>query len=199
MCAIAGIGGPVADKAQRLAQSCRHLVHRGPDSHGFWEDRQVDLALAHVWLAILDLSPAGHQPMVSACERYVLVLNGEIYNHMALCHRLAQSGLAPAWCGHSDTETVLACPAALGVQATLQACVGIFAFALWDRATQTLSMAHESLGEKPLYYGFTGGGAGVWLRDQGTGLGSWLRSQHEPQGPQTADAPQRYTRPLEHL
>lgn len=157
MCGIAGIWGPVADKAQILAQSCRRLAHRGPDSHGYWEDPQADLALAHVRLAILDLSPAGHQPMVSACERYVLVLNGEIYNHMALRDRLAQSGLAPAWRGHSDTETVLACLAALGVQATLQACVGMFAFALWDRATQTLSLARDRLGEKPLYYGFTGG------------------------------------------
>ena len=146
----------MAEKAQVLAQSCQRIAHRGPDSHGFWEDRQADLALAHVRLAILDLSPAGHQPMVSPCERYVLVLNGEIYNHLALRKRLEQSSLAPAWRGHSDTETLLACLSALGVQATLQACVGMFAFAVWDRATQSLTLARDRMGEKPLYYGFSG-------------------------------------------
>lgn len=146
----------MAEKAQVLAQSCQRIAHRGPDSHGFWEDRQADLAVAHVRLAILDLSPAGHQPMVSPCERYVLVLNGEIYNHLALRKRLEQSSLAPAWRGHSDTETLLACLSALGVQATLQACVGMFAFAVWDRATQGLTLARDRMGEKPLYYGFSG-------------------------------------------
>lgn len=156
MCGIAGIWGALPDKAGVLARSCRQIAHRGPDSHGIWEDRRADLALAHVRLAILDLSPAGHQPMVSACERYVLVLNGEIYNHLTLRERLAQSSLAPQWRGHSDTETVLACLASLGVEATLQACVGMFAFALWDRATQRLTLARDRLGEKPLYYGYTG-------------------------------------------
>src|SRR5690606_40199245 len=87
MCGIVGIWGPLQDKAQVLADSCRRIRHRGPDSQGLWEDPAADLALAHVRLAILDLTEAGHQPMVSACGRYVLVLNGEIYNHMALRER----------------------------------------------------------------------------------------------------------------
>jgi len=144
------------DKAQVLAESCRRIRHRGPDSNGFWEDPAADVALAHVRLAILDLTEAGHQPMVSACGRYVLVLNGEIYNHMELRARLEQLGQAPQWRGHSDTETVLASFAALGVEATLQAAVGMYAIALWDRERRTLTLARDRMGEKPLYYGYTG-------------------------------------------
>ncbi len=156
MCGIVGIWGPLQDKAQVLADSCRRIRHRGPDSQGLWEDPAADLALAHVRLAILDLTEAGHQPMVSACGRYVLVLNGEIYNHMALRERLEQAGQAPDWRGHSDTETVLAGFAALGVEATLQAAVGMYAIALWDRQRRTLTLARDRMGEKPLYYGYSG-------------------------------------------
>src|SRR5690606_1123769 len=156
MCGIAGIWGPLQDKEQVLADSCRRIRHRGPDSHGLWADHGVGLALAHVRLAILDLTEAGHQPMVSACGRYVLVLNGEIYNHLELRAQLAQAGQAPDWRGHSDTETVLAGFAALGVEATLQAAVGMYAIALWDRERRTLTLARDRMGEKPLYYGYTG-------------------------------------------
>ena len=157
MCGIVGIWGSLPDKAQVLAESCRRIRHRGPDSNGLWEDPTADLALAHVRLAILDLTEAGHQPMVSACGRYILVLNGEIYNHMELRTRLEQAGQAPQWRGHSDTETVLASFAALGIEATLQAAVGMFAIALWDRERRTLTLARDRMGEKPLYYGYTGG------------------------------------------
>jgi asparagine synthase (glutamine-hydrolysing) len=156
MCGIVGVWGPLRDKAAVLAQSCRRIRHRGPDSHGLWEDRDADLALAHVRLAILDLTPAGNQPMVSACGRYVFVLNGEIYNHLALRKRLADADLAPAWRGHSDTETMLACFVAFGVDATLRACIGMFAFGLWDRQDRTLVLARDRMGEKPLYYGYAG-------------------------------------------
>lgn len=156
MCGIVGIWGPLQDKAQVLSESCRRIRHRGPDSQGQWEDRAADLALAHVRLAILDLTEAGHQPMVSACGRYVLVLNGEIYNHLELRASLEQAGQAPDWRGHSDTETVLASFAALGVEATLQSTVGMFAVALWDRERRTLMLARDRMGEKPLYYGYTG-------------------------------------------
>jgi asparagine synthase (glutamine-hydrolysing) len=157
MCGLAGLWGPLPDKAAALALSCRRLRHRGPDDQGYWEDREAGLALAHVRLAILDLSQAGHQPMVSACGAWVLVLNGEIYNHLALRARLEQAGQAPAWRGHSDTETLLACFAAWGVQPSLQAATGMFALALWDRQRQRLTLARDRLGEKPLYYGYAGG------------------------------------------
>ncbi|AQJ10775.1 asparagine synthase (glutamine-hydrolyzing) [Bordetella pertussis] len=155
MCGIVGIWGPLRDKANVLAESCRRIRHRGPDSNGYWEDAEADLALAHVRLAILDLTEAGHQPMVSACGRYVIVLNGEIYNHMELRERLQQDGLAPAWRGHSDTETVLACFAGWGIEQTLQAAVGMFAIVLWDRAERKLALMRDRMGEKPLYYGYS--------------------------------------------
>ncbi|MCH3843130.1 asparagine synthetase B, partial [Campylobacter jejuni] len=139
-----------------LAESCRRIRHRGPDSNGFWEDTGAELALAHVRLAIQDLTEAGHQPMVSACGRYVMVFNGEIYNHMDMRQQLEASGLAPSWRGHSDTETLLAGFTALGIEATLQASVGMFAIALWDRASRKLVLARDRMGEKPLYYGYSG-------------------------------------------
>lgn len=157
MCGIVGIWGPLENKAQVLTQSCRQIRHRGPDSNGLWEDRAADLALAHVRLAILDLTESGHQPMVSACGRYVMVFNGELYNHLDLRAELGKSKQAPAWRGHSDTETVLACFSAMGVKATLQAVVGMFAIALWDRAERKLILARDRMGEKPLYYGYTQG------------------------------------------
>ena len=156
MCGIVGIWGPVSDKVNVLAEGCRRIAHRGPDSQGFWEDKEADVAFGHVRLAIQDLSEAGHQPMVSPCGRYVLVLNGEIYNHLDLRRHLEQSNLAPDWRGHSDTETLLAYLSAFGVQTTLQASVGMFAIALWDRASQCLTLARDRLGEKPLYYGYSG-------------------------------------------
>ncbi|MEI2416956.1 asparagine synthase (glutamine-hydrolyzing) [Orrella sp. JC864] len=157
MCGIVGIWGAMPDKRRYVESGCTRMRHRGPDSNGYWEDEAAELAFGHVRLAIQDLSPAGHQPMISACGRYVLVLNGEIYNHLELRERLAAASLAPDWRGHSDTETLLACFAGLGVQATLQATVGMFALALWDRATQKLVLARDRMGEKPLYYGYAQG------------------------------------------
>ncbi|WP_459615716.1 asparagine synthase (glutamine-hydrolyzing) [Bordetella sp. 2513F-2] len=156
MCGIAGIWGPLAGKRDVLAESCRRIRHRGPDSHGYWEDEPAGLAFAHVRLAIQDLSEAGHQPMISACGRYVLVLNGEIYNHQALRRELERAGQAPDWRGHSDTETLLACFAAWGMEATLKAAVGMYAIALWDRQARRLAIARDRMGEKPLYYGYSG-------------------------------------------
>jgi asparagine synthase (glutamine-hydrolysing) len=114
------------------------------------------VALAQRRLSILDLSPAGHQPMHSADGRYVIVFNGEIYNHLSLRERLRAEHAAPSWRGHADTETLLACFAAWGVERTLRACVGMFAFALWDREQRTLTLARDRMGEKPLYYGWQG-------------------------------------------
>ncbi|MFM2007635.1 MAG: hypothetical protein RLZZ09_3290, partial [Pseudomonadota bacterium] len=98
---------------------------------------QMAMAIRHRRLSMLDLSVAGHQPMRSHCGRYVIVFNGEIYNHQALRDELNKAGLSPQWRGHSDTETLLAGIAAWGLQATLQRSVGMFALALWDRETRT--------------------------------------------------------------
>lgn len=156
MCGIVGIWGPLREKRSLITAACGCMRHRGPDSEGYWEDEGSGLALGHVRLAIIDTSEAGAQPMHSACGRYVLVLNGEIYNHPALREQLAHEDLAPAWRGHSDTETLLACFAAWGVEKTLDAAIGMYAMALWDRQEGTLALMRDRMGEKPLYAGFVG-------------------------------------------
>ena len=131
------------------------LQHRGPDDAGVWVDTAAHVALAHERLAILDLSPAGHQPMASASGRYQIAFNGEIYNHHALREQLQGRGaLAQPWRGHSDTETLLAAIEAWGLDGALQRCAGMFALALWDRQERRLHLARDRFGEKPLYWGW---------------------------------------------
>ena len=156
MCGIVGAWGPLENRPDVLAESRRSMKHRGPDSQGYWEDPEAGIGLGHVRLAIVDLSEAGDQPMVSACGRYVLVLNGEIYNHLDLRELLQVQGTAPDWRGHSDTETLLAVVSAWGLETALQSLVGMYAFALWDREKQSLSLARDRMGEKPLYWGHVG-------------------------------------------
>lgn len=144
---MAGIAGAMASR----------IAHRGPDDAGVWLDPDAGIALGHRRLAIVDLTPAGHQPMHSVCGRYVIAFNGEIYNHLELRERLQQLGQAPQWRGHSDTETLLACCSAWGLEGALQAVVGMFAIALWDRRDQALMLARDRMGEKPLYYGWQDG------------------------------------------
>lgn len=154
MCGIAGfIGGAhkeISGIATRMADA---LYLRGPDDGGVWADEAVGVAIAHRRLSILDLSSAGHQPMLSASGRYAIVFNGEIYNHLELRPALANIN----WRGHSDTETLLAAFDQWGVEATLKKTVGMFAIALWDRESRTLTLARDRLGEKPLYYGWQNG------------------------------------------
>ena len=126
-------------------------------TRGLWVDAQAGIALGHRRLSIVDLSPAGHQPMHSAGERFVLAFNGEIYNHLDLRAELEAAGAAPAWRGHSDTETLLAAFEQWGLEATLKRTVGMFAIALWDRRERTLHLARDRFGEKPLYYGWVNG------------------------------------------
>jgi asparagine synthase (glutamine-hydrolysing) len=132
------------------------LAHRGPDDFGYWFQRDIGLAMGHRRLSIVDLSPAGHQPMGSASGRYQVTLNGEIYNHLALRTELESNAAAPTWRGHSDTETLLAAIEAWGLRRALQRSVGMFALALWDRQQRRLSLARDRAGEKPLYYGTAG-------------------------------------------
>lgn len=159
MCGIAGWytsagGADLGPMAQAMADT---ISHRGPDDHGVWSDEAAGLALAHRRLSILDLSPSGSQPMLSGCGRYVVVFNGEIYNHLELRRRLGETpGASPAWRGHSDTETLVESVAAWGVEQALAAFVGMFAFALWDRRERTLTLARDRMGEKPLYYCWQG-------------------------------------------
>lgn len=160
MCGLAGGLSP-ADFATLnavLPAMTGALVHRGPDDGGCWVDPEAGIALGHRRLAILDLSPAGQQPMASASGRWVIAFNGEIYNHLDLRGALEADGHAPAWRGHSDTETLLAGFEVWGIAETVRRCIGMFAFAVWDRAQRELTLARDRLGEKPLYYGWQGAG-----------------------------------------
>lgn len=158
MCGIAGFLGftHLNQPAQTLERMTATLQHRGPDAQGLWLDAKAQIALGHRRLAIIDLSTAGQQPMSSACGRYICVFNGEIYNHQTLRKELERSGCTPHWRGHSDTETLLACFAHWGIEASLQKTVGMFAIALWDQHEHTLTLMRDRMGEKPLYYGWIG-------------------------------------------
>jgi asparagine synthase (glutamine-hydrolysing) len=157
MCGIAGFIDRSAQEPDELCRRmARALAHRGPDDQGVWTDRECGVALGHQRLAILDLSPAGHQPMRSRRDRFVIAFNGEIYNHLSIRRELEGAQLAPPWLGHSDTETLLAAIEAWVLRGALERCVGMFAFALWDRKERRLSLARDRCGEKPLYYGRQG-------------------------------------------
>lgn len=163
MCGIAGLltFQPFADGAEarsRVKTMTRSIAHRGPDAMGFWLDETFGVAMGHRRLSILDLSPSGAQPMLSACGRYVVVYNGEIYNHLAIRETLEKDAADRVWKGHSDTETLLVAISEWGLERTLQSVFGMFAFALWDREERVLSLARDRMGEKPLYFAPQGRG-----------------------------------------
>jgi asparagine synthase (glutamine-hydrolysing) len=157
MCGIAGILDPDGrfDRGAVLATMSAALAHRGPDDEGFWEHAGLGIGFAHRRLSIVDLSAAGHQPMHSHSGRYVLLFNGEIYNHHALRREIKP--LVPSFRGHSDTEVFLEAIEHWGLERTLQATVGMFAFALLDVTEGRLHLVRDRPGKKPLYYGRIGG------------------------------------------
>ncbi|HUZ77929.1 MAG TPA: asparagine synthase (glutamine-hydrolyzing) [Chloroflexota bacterium] len=158
MCGIAGAWYRAGEHADALSSTAERmmlsLAHRGPDDRGTWLDAPAGLALAHTRLAIVDLSPAGHQPMISASGRYVISYNGEVFNFKELRHELERQG--HAFRGSSDTEVILEGCAAWGVQSTVERLIGQFAFGLWDREQRTLHLVRDRLGIKPLYYAASG-------------------------------------------
>ena len=125
------------------------LFHRGPDDSGEWYDKSQLIAFAHTRLSVLDLSKAGHQPMISKNRRYILVFNGEIYNHLQLREKLNSN-----WNGTSDTETLLECFENWGVEETVKLIIGMFSLAVWDKKLKQLTLIRDRFGEKPLYFGF---------------------------------------------
>lgn len=164
MCGLAGFlgfeSGMDWPRASAIVESmASSIVHRGPDASGFWHDAEAQIVLGHRRLSILDLSEAGSQPMASSSGRFVIVFNGEIYNHLRLRNELAQAGRQVVWRGHSDTETFLACMDVWGIDESLRRAHGMFAFALWDRQERELTLARDRVGEKPLYYGWLGEGS----------------------------------------
>ena len=160
MCGIAGfLNVDQSHDHDSMMQTLRvmtdSLIHRGPDDSDYWLDGAQGIALGHRRLSILDLSPAGRQPMVSACGRFRIVFNGEIYNFAEVRQRLI--GSDHVFRGHSDTEILVEAVARVGLQRTLACAVGMFAIAVWDGKDRTLSLARDRMGEKPLYFGHVAG------------------------------------------
>lgn len=156
MCGIAGLlQRQHGDLAATMSRMLSALVRRGPDSAGTWNEPSARLILGHRRLAIIDLSPHGHQPMVSPSGRYVITFNGEIYNFAAIKAALPASY---TFRGGSDTEVMLAAFDEWGVIESVRRFVGMFAFGLWDRRERTLTLSRDRLGEKPLYYGWSAAG-----------------------------------------
>ena len=156
MCGLVGVLGTKPASASDLRQMTASIRHRGPDDSGVWMDESTGIGLGHARLAIIDLSAAGHQPMLSPSGRYVIAFNGEIYNHRTLRSELARAGTGPRWRGHSDTETLLVGFDTWGIEATVKRAVGMFAFAVWDRSNRELTLARDRVGEKPMYFGWQG-------------------------------------------
>jgi len=136
-----------------IVQMMNAIKHRGPDSEGYWHNSEFNVCFGHRRLSIIDLSTHGHQPMISYSDRYVIVFNGEIYNHLLLRENLRVSGADIAWRGHSDTETLLACIDTWGLEKTIKKCSGMFAIALFDKKDNVVYLVRDRMGEKPLYYG----------------------------------------------
>ena len=154
MCGICGLFSPRPVDERTLAAMTGTLALRGPDGSGVWLDPDTGLGLGHRRLAVLELSALGNQPMLSACGRYALTFNGEIYNHRALRRELASLG--HVFRGGSDTEALLAAVRQWGLERTCDRLVGMFAFGLWDRQERRLSLVRDRLGVKPLYYARAG-------------------------------------------
>ncbi|BAZ86760.1 asparagine synthase (glutamine-hydrolyzing) [Dolichospermum compactum] len=137
-----------------VQQMSKLLIHRGPDDGGSWVDGEVGIALGHRRLSIVDLSPQGHQPMISTDGRYVIVFNGEVYNFPELRKQLQILGYS--FRSDSDTEVMLSSFCQWGVLEATKRFNGMFAFAVWDRQERVLHLGRDRIGEKPLYYGWCG-------------------------------------------
>ena len=153
MCGIAGVLNLTSSRdqlEQNAIAMADSLAYRGPDDQGIWSDADAGVALTHRRLSIVDLSPAGHQPMISADGRFIITYNGEIYNFQDLRPELEAQGIK--FRGHSDTEVMLEAIATYGVEATVKRLIGMFTIGLWDRRERTLTLVRDRLGIKPLYW-----------------------------------------------
>jgi asparagine synthase (glutamine-hydrolysing) len=169
MCGLAGLWRaaplPPDELRGRAGRMIAPIAHRGPDDEGVWCDEAAGVALGFRRLAIVDLSPLGHQPMTSASGRFTMVFNGEVYNAGTLARELVQRGYR--FRGHSDTEVMLAAFEAWGITAAVERFVGMFAIALWDAGTRRLHLMRDRLGKKPLF---------VWRHREGVAFASELKS-----------------------
>ncbi|WP_413677058.1 asparagine synthase (glutamine-hydrolyzing) [Prochlorococcus marinus] len=158
MCGIAGL---ICKDRQILAldeigsKMNTSLLNRGPDDSGIWIDNDIGILLSHTRLSVNDLSKAGHQPMLSSSNRFVLTFNGEIYNHWDLRQELEITQGSQNWKSHSDTETLIQAIECWGVYKTLTKLIGMFAFGIFDRKENKFYLARDRFGEKPIYWGIT--------------------------------------------
>ena len=159
MCGICGFYSQSLSTFNNVIESMNLAIsHRGPNSSGFFYDKNSGITLGHQRLAIMDLSSAGHQPMKSNSGRFVLTYNGEIYNHLEIRREIDKMKTNIEWQSSTDTETLLESIELWGIQKTLEKIVGMFAFGLWDKKNRCLILARDRMGEKPLYFGWQGEG-----------------------------------------
>lgn len=156
MCGIAGFCNLKGDVRNNIERMNRRMNHRGPDSSGVWVSEDRAVTLGHQRLSIVDLSESGSQPMESRSGRYVIAFNGEIYNYKKIADKLLKEEKTPCFRGSSDTEVLLEAMEAYGVENAVKMCKGMFAIALYDKKERVLFLIRDRVGEKPLYYGFTG-------------------------------------------
>ncbi len=202
MCGIAGLFDPgrvCTDEVLRrhVEEMASALVHRGPDDSGIWVDAEHGVALGYRRLSVVGLGPEGAQPMVSSDGRWVVVYNGELYNHRELRHRLVGEGVA--FRGGSDTEVLVATVEHWGLTAALDSWEGMFALALWDRQQHQLHLVRDRFGEKPLYYGWVGPIPGLRLRAEGTAPTPRVRRRHRSRRGGPLPSPQLRSGPPHHL
>ncbi|MDB9766690.1 asparagine synthase (glutamine-hydrolyzing) [Amylibacter sp.] len=153
MCGFVGVLSQLAIPDKKFEKMLDKIKHRGPNNIGIWKDNNISIVLGHRRLSILDTSNSGNQPMVSEDNNFILVYNGEIYNHIELRNELKSDIGEYSWNSESDTETLLMCIQIWGLTKTLQNLNGMFAFAVWDKQKLQLTLARDRFGEKPLYYG----------------------------------------------
>lgn len=165
MCGIAGFCNYGKNWKENIDRMNEKMYHRGPDGVGVWASEDTTVVLGHRRLSIVDLTPSGAQPMVSNNERYVITYNGEIYNYKEIKEKLLSEKKEIAFKGTSDTEVLLEAISVYGLEETLRQVKGMFAIALYDRKEQTLFLARDRVGEKPLYYGYLPSGAFVFGSD----------------------------------
>lgn len=156
MCGISGMCNPPDNWEEQIHIMNSRMINRGPDNEGVWCSDNHEIALGHRRLAIIDVSDDGNQPFVSSSGRYVMVFNGEIYNHREIKDKLIKEKSDLVLKSKSDTEILLESIEYYGIEKTLSMSKGMFAIAVYDRKEKSLFLVRDRMGEKPLYYGFIG-------------------------------------------
>ena len=178
MCGIAGFCNLKGNWKANIGRMNARMHHRGPDGEGVWASEDARVVLGHKRLSIVDLSANGAQPMESHSGRYVMAFNGEIYNYRKIAAKLLEEKKVTAFRGTSDTEVLLEAMEAYGVEQAVSMCKGMFAVALYDKKERVLFLLRDRVGEKPLYYGFTG--EGVFAFASEIGCVAELEGFHNP-------------------